>query len=129
MSKFSEKPIDMAIAFKAFECTILGQQDCTFAINSTINDLAELAFFLGLAIDQKVCVDEAMLRMVTYLRTQLIQIIKETVPAFESVDFDDLEKFKNAQESGTEVAQDPAIISIFNDLIQRFEEIENRLNN
>ena len=129
MSEFSENSINMARAFKALECTILGQQECTFSINSTINDLAELAFFLGLAIDKKVCVDETMLRMVSYLRTQLIQIIKETVPAFETVNFDDLEKFKNAQESGTEVAQDPAIISIFNDLLQRFEEIENRLNN
>lgn len=129
MSKFFQNQPDKSKLLKAIECAILSQQSCELVINSTVGDLFELAIFLGLTINQKVCSDKVILKSVKKLRDDIIQFIKNAVPAYEAINFDDIEALEKAEKVTLTVISESNMPDLFNELIQQMEKIQNELNN
>lgn len=129
MSNFFQNLPDKSKLLKAIECAILGQQSCQLVINSTVGDLFELTIFLGLAINQKTCSDEVMLKSVKRLRADIIQFIKNAVPAYEAIDFDDIEALERAEKLTFTVINESNMADLFNELIRQMEEIQKKQNN
>lgn len=114
--------IDPKVQADAIACAIASTEDCYFHISSNVGTIVELAMFLKLAIDQKICDDSSLVEAVSCLRSGIISSIKSDYPCFETFDFSSYEKFISSKKMAHSVNVNPALAQMFDGIFQQLQQ-------